>query len=177
MIDRGSPLDSACGVFSLTEIRHLMRIEFSRAQRYEYPLACLLVACDRLDALRDLYGYEARAHLLDEVKNLVRRTTRSCDYLGQIADDRWLAILPHTSAEGARTAATRILAAARELDVRFGGSPRRITLSVGIACYERENTLFFDTLVEAAEEALTEARNAGGDRFVVREPARAARQE
>jgi diguanylate cyclase (GGDEF)-like protein len=177
MPDRDLQLDASAGVFSLTQIRHLMRVEFSRAQRYEYPLACLLVACDRLGALRDLHGYEARAAVLDEVSALLRRTTRSCDYLGCIQDDRWLAILPHTSPDGAQAAAGRLLAAARALEVELGGIKRRITLSIGVACYERENTLFFDSLVDASEAALASAMAAGGDRYLVRDPAPAARAQ
>ena len=178
MLDRDLPMDAPAGVFSLTQIRHLMRVEFGRAQRYEYPLACLLVGCDRLEALRDLHGYEARAAVLDEVTGLLRRATRSCDYLGKILDDRWLAILPHTSVDGARAAAERLLAGARGLALELGSrGPRRITLSIGIACYERENTLFFDSLIEAAEAALSGAMAAGGDRFLVRDPAPTAGPE
>ena len=59
--------DAGPGVFSLTQIRHLMRVEFSRAQRYSYPVTCIAVACDRMGHLRDLYGYEFRESVMDEV--------------------------------------------------------------------------------------------------------------
>ncbi len=172
MTDSQARSDSALGVFSLTQIRHLMRVEFSRAQRYDYPVSCLVAACDRLEDLRDLYGYEFRAAVMDEVVALVRRSTRSCDYLGRLLDDRLLAILPHTTGQGAEASARRILEDARELDFRPGGNRLQMTLSIGIACYEHENTLFFDSLVESAEAALAEAQAAGGGRYVIRDPAR-----
>jgi diguanylate cyclase (GGDEF)-like protein len=162
--------DPGAGVFSLSQIRHLMRVEFGRAQRYGYPLSCLVIGIDRLDGLRDLYGYEFRETVLEAVIELLQQETRTCDYLGRLMDDRLMAILPHTSAEGAQGAARRILGAARKLAFQPQGAPVRVSLSVGISHYEDDNTLFFDSLVEAAETALAEAQKSGGDRFVQRVP-------
>ena len=162
--------ESGPGVFSLTQIRHLMRVEFGRAQRYKYPVACLVASCDRLGHLRDLYGYEFREAVMDDVVALLQKATRSCDYLGRLMDDRLMAVLPHTSREGAEVTATRILAAARELDFHPEGNPLRITLSVGISHFEDENTMFFDSLVDAAEAALRDASSGGGDRFLYGDP-------
>ncbi len=158
------------GVFSLTQIRHLMRVEFSRAQRYGYPVACVVIGCDRLGHLRDLYGYEFREAVVDEVVDLLQKATRGCDYLGRMMDDRLMAILPHTSKDGALTTAQRILDAARKLAFEPEGHPIQVTLSIGVSHFEDDNTLFFDSLVEAAEEGLREASEGGGDRFVHKQP-------
>ncbi len=165
--DRPEP---GAGVFSLTQIRHLMRVEFSRAQRYGYPVSCIALACDRLDNLRDLYGYEFRELVLDAVVALLREETRTCDYLGRLMDHRLLAILPHTTRTGAEATAQRILQAALELSFRPEGNRLQISLSIGISHYEDENTMFFDSLVAAAESGLVEASGSGGDRFVYEDP-------
>jgi two-component system cell cycle response regulator len=162
--------DPGPGVFSLSQIRHLMRVEFGRAQRYGYPLSCLVIGIDRLDSLRDVHGYEFRESVLEDVIELLQEETRTCDYLGRLMDDRLMAILPHTTAEGAQSGARRILAAAHELSFQPKGQPIQVTLSIGISHYEDDNTLFFDSLVEAAEGALSEATRGGGDRFVHRVP-------
>ena len=162
--------DPGAGVFSLSQIRHLMRVEFGRAQRYGYPLSCLVLGVDRLESLRDLYGYEFRESLLEAVIELLQEETRTCDYLGRLMDDRLMAILPHTTAEGAQAGSRRILAAARKLSFQPQGASIGVSLSIGISHYEDDNTLFFDSLVEAAEGALAEAAKSGGDRFVQRVP-------
>ena len=149
-------------VFSLTQIRHLMRVEFGRAQRYDYPLSCVVVACDRLDHLRDLYGYSLKESVVEDVVELLRGSTRNCDYLGRLLDDRLMAILPHTDHMGAKTACARLLKAARRLSFEGGGNPIRITLSVGLATYADGNTMFFDSLVGSAESAHARAAKAGG---------------
>jgi diguanylate cyclase (GGDEF)-like protein len=162
--------DSDAGVFSLTQIRHLMRVEFSRAQRYEYPLCALVVACDRLDHLRDLYGYEFKETVLGDVVELLQGNTRTCDYLGRLMDDRLLAIMPHTRREGGEVAARRILDAARNRGFEADGHRLRVTLSIGLSDFEDDNTMFFDSLVEAAQEGLNDASTGGGDRLVYCSP-------
>lgn len=162
--------DAGPGVFSLTQIRHLMRVEFSRAQRYSYPVTCVAVGCDRMGHLRDLYGYEFRESVMDEVVELLQRSTRACDYLGRLMDDRLLAILPHTTREGAVSLAQRLVSQAHGLSFSPEGTPLQVTISVGISHYVDDNTMFFDTLVEAAEGALLEAMASGGNRAVHHDP-------
>lgn len=163
--DEGEP-----SLFSLSQIMHLMRVEFARAQRYRYPVACLIVSVDRLNQIRDLFGYDAKEAILSEVIELLRSTTRSCDFLGRLSDDRFLAIVPHTPAEGARVLAERLLAAARQLEFQAEGREMRVTCSIGSSHNEAGATMFFDAMLAAAEGALAEARAAGGDRHVARDP-------
>jgi len=108
--------------------------------------------------------------VLEAVIELLQEETRTCDYLGRLMDDRLMAILPHTTAEGAQASARRILTAARRLTFQPQGARIGVSLSIGLSHYEDDNTLFFDSLVEAAEGALLEAARSGGDRFVHRVP-------
>ena len=162
--------DSDPGLFSLSQIMHLMRVEFSRAQRYSYPLACLLISVDRLGYLRDLYGYDSKEAILEEVSRLLHAETRTCDFLGRLMDDRLLAVVPHTASPGARILAERILAGVRQLHFESEGRAIQVTVSVGASCLTDGSTMFFDTLLGAAEGALAAASEAGGDRYVERDP-------
>ena len=64
-------------LFSLAQIQHLMRVEFNRAQRYDYPIVCMMIAIDRLGHLRDLYGYDAKEEIVEGVVGLLKSSTRS----------------------------------------------------------------------------------------------------
>ena len=46
--------------FSQAQILHLIKTEFSRARRYEHPIACILIQVDRLTALVDVHGRQLR---------------------------------------------------------------------------------------------------------------------
>jgi diguanylate cyclase (GGDEF)-like protein len=162
--------DSDPGLFSLSQIMHLMRVEFSRAQRYDYPLGCLMISVDGLGHLRDLYGYDSKEAIVEEVSRLLQQETRTCDFLGRLMDDRLLAVIPHTTNDGARILGERLMTGVRVLHFESDGRDIQVTVSVGASCLADGSTMFFDTLLAAAEGALAEATEAGGDRFVIRDP-------
>lgn len=153
-------------VFSVAQIQHVLRVEFGRAARYRYPLSCLSIAIDQLGALRDSQGYEAKEAALEAVVALLAESTRSSDFLGRFADDRLLAVLPHTTPEGARLLASRLLTSTHEATSAPGRD--RLTLSIGGATIGDGTALFHDQLLAASETALSEATANGGDRYVAR---------
>ena len=61
-------------------------------------------------------------------------------------------------------------AGARDLDFRADDRTLGITLSVGVSHDEGGETLFFDAMLEAAEDALLEAQQGGGNRSVIKSP-------
>lgn len=168
MTDHYSSTDRS--LFSLAQIQHLMRVEFNRAQRYNYPIVCMLIAIDRLGHLRDLYGYDAKEEILEAVVGLLKSQTRSSDFLGRMADDRLLAVVPHTTPEGADALAERLLEGARRMDFDSDGRTIQVSLSIGASHNAAGATLFFDAMLLAAEEALSAAVTAGGDRVEAFDP-------
>lgn len=155
-------------LFSLAQIQHLMRVEFNRAQRYGYPVSCMILAIDRLGHLRDLYGYDAKEEILGSVIELLKAETRASDFLGRMADDRLVAVVPHTGRGGVETLAARLLEGVEGLDFRSEGRSIPITVSIGIAVDENGQALFFDSMFQAAGEALADAVEAGGGRAATR---------
>jgi diguanylate cyclase (GGDEF)-like protein len=168
--DSRASADSQSGLFSLAQILHLMRVEFARAQRYGYPLSCLIVSVDGLGRVRDQFGYDTKQAILDEIARELQAQTRTCDFLGRMMDDRLLAVVPHTGKEGARALGERLRGAVRQLQFHGGGERIPISVSIGAAHTREGSLLFFDALLAAGEEALAEAVGAGGDRVVVRDP-------
>ena len=163
--------DGDPALFSLSQIMHLMRIEFGRAQRYGYPLSVLVISVDRLGHLRDLYGYESKEAVLEEVARLLKAETRTCDFLGRMADDRLMAVVPHTGADGLTVLNERLLKGVRGIQFESDGKRIAIAISIGAASMQDgAKTLFFDQLVGAAERALEEASAAGGDRAAAGDP-------
>lgn len=152
---------SGPGLFSLTQIRHLMRTEFERAKRYSYPLSSMLLEIDGLGVYRDRAGFDAKEALLEDLISLLRKVTRTCDYIGRMLDDRFLMVLPHTGPEGAATLARRL----QELGAGLSpeGSDFPVRISIGASQFQDGVPLFFDALLEGAEEALEAA---AGGKFV-----------
>ncbi len=150
------------GLFSYTQILHLLKIEFSRARRYQYQLSCVLVEIDRLGSLGDMHGHAVRDQVENAVADLLNRHSRSCDFVGRLGD-RFVLVLPHTDAKGAQLLATRLHDRISELDVRMDDRPLRVSASVGVATQDGDDSIFFDTVLKRAEGALAEVVSKGGD--------------
>ena len=154
------------GMFSPREIEGQMRVEFERAQRHKFPIVCMLIAIDRLSQLQDLYGQESKTEILRAVHGVLRTSLRDSDLVGWLADERLLAIFPHTPPDVAAVLAKRVLGGARKLRFDRDGRTLGVSLSVGVAHNQHPGSLSFETLVRVAEEGLAVAHAAGGDRFV-----------
>jgi diguanylate cyclase (GGDEF)-like protein len=157
-------------LFSLAQIQHLMRVEFGRAQRYEYPMGCMMIEIDRVAELRDVHGYEANDAVSKVVVAEIEKHTRDSDLLGRMPDGRFLLVLPHVPSQSAAVVGGRILEGVRGQTITLAGVELRVTLSLGAGWSDGGETLFFDALLECAGEALKAARAEGGDRMELRIP-------
>lgn len=154
------------GMFTPREIEGQMRVEFERAQRHKLPIVCMLIAIDRLSQLQDLYGVESKTEILRAVHGVLRTSLRDSDLVGWLADERLLALFPHTPPDVAAVLARRVLTGARKLRFDRDGRTLGVSLSIGVAHNQHPGSLSFETLVRVAEEGLAVAHAAGGDRFV-----------
>jgi diguanylate cyclase (GGDEF)-like protein len=152
------------GLFTAEEVRQLMQVEFERARRYGYAIACLTIQVDRLEQLETMHGLEAKSSILNTIADLVKGATRAGDLLGYLAQDRLVVLVPHTTGEAARALAERLLTGARKL--RFASQSRtlRVTLSIGIAHNQNADAKSFAILEEVAEDGRAVADSSGGDR-------------
>jgi len=157
---------SGQALFRPEEIRELMRVEFDRAQRYHYAVACMMMTVDRLPDLQSVHGWESRDEVFGSLIELLKRETRSSDFLGALEGDRLLALFPHTSPDAANFLADRFLRGVRAFRFRGGGRTMRVSLSIGLSHNGHGGPLSFDTLVRVAEEGLAVADAGGGDRVV-----------
>lgn len=153
-------------LFSAEEVRHLMSVEFERARRHSYPITCMMMMVDRLFDLHTVHGFESKSTVLNGMVALLKKETRTSDFLGCLIDDRLIALFPHTNAESARFLAKRILDGARAMEFGMGRQTIRITASIGLSHNLDRGAQSFETLLRVAEEGLTVADAGGGDRYV-----------
>jgi diguanylate cyclase (GGDEF)-like protein len=161
-----SPRRSVWGLFSADELAGLMQIEFQRAKRYDYELACLCIAVDRLGHLQDLYGEESGAQIQDALHESLQAATRDTDFPRVMVDDALLALFPHTPPDGAAKLAQRLVTAARKLRFEDDGRLLSITLSIGVASNSDPGVSDFESMSQRAQAGLALARGAGGARWM-----------
>ena len=156
---------AASGATDLAFLKRLLFVEVKRSRRYGFPLSLALVSVDRWEELSEQLGPRARATLLSELTGVVAAAVRDIDVSVPFSDDRLVVLMPHTTTAGGLQVARRICGRVRE---RASAIP--LSVSIGLASHDGHGTVSFGALVKRASEALSSAREAGGDRAVSAEP-------
>jgi len=155
------------GLFSADEIKGLMRMECIRATRYKYPLTAMCIAVDRLDQLGDLYGYQSRDAILQEVTGVIRRNTRESDFLGYKVGGNFHMIFPHTAREAGPALAKRLLRDTAKLMFDAGSARVQVTLSVGVTFFTDDAEVDLETALGQTSAAIDRVAARGGGGFDV----------
>jgi diguanylate cyclase (GGDEF)-like protein len=158
--------DPATRVASRQAILARLHNEAAEARRYEHPIALVLVDLDGLTGLNRSLGIGAGDVVLAELALRLRTRIREADAVGRITGDTFLAILPHTDERGAAVFADAIRTRLTARPVQTGAGPVEMTVSVGITVVRPGiSDADDDELLGRAEEALSSARAAGGNRI------------
>lgn len=154
---------------TVAQMLHVMRVEFQRARAQKYPIACLMVAVDRIDEMHAAHGYQCKQLLMRATYDLLRQVTHDSNMFGMalMSGDRLMAVFPNMAPARAAELGGVFNAAARAQKLQIAGHPLPVTLSLGAAHNLHEETATFDGFVKGAGLALGMAREAGGDRYVM----------
>jgi diguanylate cyclase (GGDEF)-like protein len=144
-----------------------LKDELKRAQRFERPVALVLIDVDRFKQINDSRGHLVGDAVLQAVSSLLRANIRDeIDVLGRYGGDEFALILPETDAEGARVVSERLLDKVRDLVIHCQGGSARVTLSMGVAAWP-EGGQDCLSLLQSADEALYVVKERGRDGVAV----------
>jgi diguanylate cyclase (GGDEF)-like protein len=157
--------DELTGVANRRRLLEGIEEAMAFARRRNAPLAILLADLDRFKEVNDRLGHAVGDEVLRGVARGMEKALRTEDLLGRWGGDEFIAVLPGTGGEGAREAGERLRRAASELDLGLSahGFPGPMTISVGIARFER-GVADPAELVRLADAALYRAKASGRDR-------------
>ncbi|HYS62613.1 MAG TPA: sensor domain-containing diguanylate cyclase [Paraburkholderia sp.] len=143
--------------------------EWGRAQRNASPLSMLLIDVDSFKGFNDLYGHSAGDDALIEVTRCITNNVRRPgDTAARYGGEEFAVLLPDTDEAGAMGLAEQIRAAIQERGVRHVASSHHVlTVSIGVACTRGQTFITTRALINAADEALYEAKDAGRNRVLV----------
>lgn len=135
--------------------------EWARHLRNSKPLSLFMLDIDHFKQFNDTYGHRLGDSVLSEVALSLREALRTSDTLGRYGGEEFAVLLPETGREAALSLAKRILAAVRGTAIFHAGNRLGVTASIGVATGLAAETGSFDELLEQADRALYEAKNAG----------------
>jgi diguanylate cyclase (GGDEF)-like protein len=145
----------------------LAQREWARARRYGSGAALVLIEVDRYARLCEARGPHAGDVVLNELLRLTAPSLRPADILTRYAETQIAVLLAQSDATGALDVAERIRERAEQIEVKLESAAAppqklRVTVSVGVA-HLRPAHLSLQALIDDAEDAVTAARQAGGN--------------
>jgi diguanylate cyclase (GGDEF)-like protein/putative nucleotidyltransferase with HDIG domain len=155
--------DDLTKLFNRRYFNERIHEEIERHTRYGGDFSLILYDLDYFKLYNDTYGHKAGDKILQDVTRNVTKLLRSVDLVFRYGGDEFAIIVPQTSAEDALSISERIrTTVAEEMKQR----EIEITLSLGIASFPADGTSIED-LVQAADAALYQAKQSGGDQTAV----------
>ncbi len=173
---RLSHTDPLTGLHNYRTLTDSLRREVERAGRFGHRLCVLVLDLDRFKDVNDSYGHAAGDAVLVEFARRVRSEIREVDLAFRQGGEEFALLLPETDAVGGIIVAERLGTVVRDTPVpvprrlpnargeRSGVRGIPVTVSIGIAVFP-EHGGTGPVVLEAADEALYAAKNAGRDTY------------
>ena len=165
------------GLDSLTEVANRRRFdeylhqEWQRMIRAQQPLSLILADLDYFKAYNDTYGHPAGDECLRHVAQAMQQAVkRATDLVARYGGEEFGVILPYTDNEGAKRVASSIQAHVQALQLPHVGSAasKVVTLSLGVVTTMPNLFSTPAALLQAADQALYQAKQAGRDRAILK---------
>jgi diguanylate cyclase (GGDEF)-like protein len=151
----------------------LARSELARAAELSSTAGVLMIDIDHFKAIDDGNGHLAGDEVLRAVAAAIQGSVRGGDYVGRFGGDEFVVLLPGTTGTEIASVADRIRSAIARIEVPVPvvrpGKPEVIsglTASIGAAVYP-ETATEYTILLQAADDAVFEAKAGGRDRVVL----------
>jgi diguanylate cyclase (GGDEF)-like protein len=142
-----------------------MKAAFDRAQRHQRKVVVVYLDLDGFKAINDGLGHEAGDAALCEITLRLTKTLRRVDTLARIGGDEFVVLLSDLE-ENAKGVAELVASKCLEVfkhPVVVSGQTCELGVSMGLAMADGEGSS--DVLLNAADQAMYRAKEAGRGRF------------
>jgi diguanylate cyclase (GGDEF)-like protein len=161
--------DPLTGLYNRRGFTERLLEEVARARRYGAPLSLIMVDIDHFKRVNDTHGHSVGDIAIGHVARQLTKDRRVSDIAARYGGEELILLLPHTPRDGAYSLAERLRYQIEHAPFRAGEIQDHLTVSIGVAVYERAMREPSD-LVEAADKAMYKSKREGRNRVSLAEP-------
>ena len=156
--------DSLTSLMNRNAFHRTAQGELERARRSGSPISLIALDIDNFKPLNEKYGMDMGDEVLRVVSQMIREKSRPYDCIGRWSGDEFIIALAGVIGTDAEKIATRILSGVQSTRVTYKDNIVNVSVSAGVASasYISASTEI-EPLIEQARQAMTRAKEAGGD--------------
>ncbi len=138
--------------------------EFAYARRHRSRLGVMMLDVDYFKRVNDEHGHAVGDEVLRTVGRTLHDAVRTEDLVARYGGDEFIVLSRGAGRDDTARFADRLATALRERTIRCNGEEFRLTLSIGVACFENNDPVTMMELIARADSALYTAKRQGRDR-------------
>jgi diguanylate cyclase (GGDEF)-like protein/PAS domain S-box-containing protein len=154
-------LDETSGVLSKGVTLAHLRENLATFAEHRVPFSILCIEVDQMDHMRATYGLAVLGSILHVVGQTIENSLRPTDFLGRVAENRFLAILTECGPADIEKTARRVKKMVSTSEIKWWGDEWSVTASFGGATVQTGDTC--ESVLERAEKSLAESIASGGN--------------
>ncbi|MEY5097428.1 MAG: hypothetical protein RJA36_147 [Pseudomonadota bacterium] len=168
--EHAARIDPLTGLFNRRAFTEAAEFEIRQAQRYDQPLALIVIDLDHFKAINDNLGHATGDAVLQAFARLIAQGVREVDLTARLGGEEFVLLLPSTGAAAAAQVAQRLCEAVAASPLPVEGRRLSYTASFGVAELDARQPRL-DVLLERADAALYLAKRRGRNRVELAPPA------
>ena len=133
----------------------------ARSVRYGDTGAVVVLDLDRFKEVNDTNGHAAGDAVLQAIAEVLRKRLRSTDLIARIGGDEFALMINHVDGDAALRMVDELLEQIGERIAEMHGAAVNVSVSAGIATYDKEHPSTVALIMEAADAALYDAKRSG----------------
>ena len=168
-LQRLSDCDGLTGIANRRKFDAVLESEWNRAKRNASPLALFMIDVDHFKAYNDHLGHHMGDECLRRIAQAIASTAkRAGELAARYGGEEFAVILPGLAGDSARNVADNLCASILKLAIAHEKSPtsKVVTVSIGVASCVPSGACPAESLVQAADANLYEAKRQGRNRMV-----------
>ncbi|HEX9653015.1 MAG TPA: diguanylate cyclase [bacterium] len=160
--------DGLTGLYNYRYFKEHLSQELNRAKRHKLEVSVVMMDIDHFKHYNDTNGHPAGDAVLKKISKLLKDNIRNIDLAARYGGEEFVLVLLETNKASAKIVAEKIRRLVEDHAFEFEDMQPagKITISTGVSTFPEDGEEF-DTLVNAADQRLYRAKQAGRNAIFV----------